>query len=256
MRAVFLHFFRVCRHSLPNPNNAVWGNSGFFRRPFAFRKPNASTPCNNVSPMRKTKAEAQKTREQLLQSALDTFLENGVSRTSLAAIARNAGVTRGALYWHFKNKEDLFEALFQQIFADCGTSFAACLEQPDRRSLRRMFVDIFDHIQHNALHRRLIILHTKCEFTEETRPIMAAHQKYIGLWEQQLRRILETCTDGGELPADLDINLAVHYLHAVTCGLIDMWVYEQQTNLAALVPPIIDAAIHTLQHSPALRQAV
>ena len=58
--------------------------------------------------MRKTKAEAQKTREQLLQSALDTFLENGVSRTSLAAIARNAGVTRGALYWHFKNKEDLF----------------------------------------------------------------------------------------------------------------------------------------------------
>ena len=151
----------------------------------------------------------------------------------------------------------MFEALFQQIFADCGASFATCLEKPDSRSLRRMFVDIFDHIQHNTPHRQLlIILHTKCEFTEETRPIMAAHQKYIGLWEQQLRRILETCAGGGELPADLDINLAVHYLHAVTGGLIDMWVYEQQTDLAALVPPIIDAAIHTLQHSPALRKAV
>ena len=85
---------------------------------------------------------------------------------------------------------------------------------------------------------------------------MAAHQKYIGLWEQQLRRILETCAGGGELPADLDIDLALHYLHAVTGGLIDMWVYEQQTDLAALVPPIIDAAIHTLQYSPALRKAV
>ena len=54
--------------------------------------------------MRKTKAEALKTREYLMLSALDTFYERGVSRASLNEIAQNAGVTRGALYWHFKNK--------------------------------------------------------------------------------------------------------------------------------------------------------
>ena len=74
--------------------------------------------------MRKTKAEAQKTREQLLQSALDTFYRQGVAKTPLQAIARNAGVTRGALYWHFKNKEELFEELFRQTFENFSTTFS------------------------------------------------------------------------------------------------------------------------------------
>ena len=58
--------------------------------------------------MRKTKEEAQQTRSNLLNAALNVFYERGVSKASLDEIAKTAGVTRGALYWHFKNKEDLF----------------------------------------------------------------------------------------------------------------------------------------------------
>lgn len=54
--------------------------------------------------MRKTKTEAQKTRQHLLDAALEVFWRDGVTRASLQAIAQEAGVTRGALYWHFKNK--------------------------------------------------------------------------------------------------------------------------------------------------------
>ena len=68
--------------------------------------------------MRKTKTEAQKTRQHLLDAALEVFWRDGVTRASLQAIAQEAGVTRGALYWHFKNKEDLFETLFEQQYAD------------------------------------------------------------------------------------------------------------------------------------------
>ena len=68
--------------------------------------------------MRKTKTEAQKTRQHLLDVALEVFWRDGVTRASLQAIAQEAGVTRGALYWHFKNKEDLFETLFEQQYAD------------------------------------------------------------------------------------------------------------------------------------------
>lgn len=122
--------------------------------------------------MRKTKEEAQKTREQLMQSALDTFLEHGVARTSLAAIARNAGVTRGALYWHFKNKEDLFEALFGQIFSACSASLSDGLKESGDHGLRRMLYDMFERIQSDDTHRKLFtIIHLKCEFTEETRAV-------------------------------------------------------------------------------------
>lgn len=93
--------------------------------------------------MRKTKAEAQKTREQLLQSALDTFFLHGVAKTTLQAIARNAGVTRGALYWHFKNKEELFEELFRQTFENFRTTFSDSLKKADKQGLKQLLNGIF-----------------------------------------------------------------------------------------------------------------
>ena len=73
--------------------------------------------------MRKTKIEANKTRQHLLNAALEVFWREGVTRASLQAIAQQAGVTRGALYWHFKNKEDLFESMFEQQYADFLAAF-------------------------------------------------------------------------------------------------------------------------------------
>ena len=64
---------------------------------------------------RRTKAEAEATREALLDAAEDVFLDKGVSRTSLEHIARHAGMTRGAVYWHFKNKADLFHAMLDRV---------------------------------------------------------------------------------------------------------------------------------------------
>ena len=89
--------------------------------------------------MRKTKAEALKTREELLLSALDTFYERGISRASLNEIAQTAGVTRGALYWHFKNKEALFEALFQRISDE--------VTQETLRDIEAQSPDIWLHLQ-------------------------------------------------------------------------------------------------------------
>ena len=61
---------------------------------------------NHVQTMRKTKQEALQTRNNLLEAALIVFYDRGVAQASLDEIAKTAGVTRGALYWHFKNKED------------------------------------------------------------------------------------------------------------------------------------------------------
>ena len=64
--------------------------------------------------VRKTKQEAQETRESILDAAERLFHANGVSRTSLQDIAHAAEVTRGAIYWHFKDKAELFDAMMQR----------------------------------------------------------------------------------------------------------------------------------------------
>ena len=55
--------------------------------------------------MRKTKEEAALTRKRLLEAAVRVFSEKGFTASKLSEIADKAGVTRGAIYWHFGNKE-------------------------------------------------------------------------------------------------------------------------------------------------------
>lgn len=66
---------------------------------------------------RKTKEEAEKTREALIYHALHLFSQKGVSQTRLADIAAAAGVTKGAFYWHFDSKYAVFEAIVAQYLS-------------------------------------------------------------------------------------------------------------------------------------------
>ena len=63
---------------------------------------------------RRTKLEAEQTRHAILDAAERIFYAHGVTRTSLEEIAKHAGVTRGAVYWHFKDKIELCEAMLQR----------------------------------------------------------------------------------------------------------------------------------------------
>ena len=60
---------------------------------------------------RKTKEEADKTRRAILEASFEVFVQKGFARATLEDVARKAGVTRGAVYWHFRDKTALFSAL-------------------------------------------------------------------------------------------------------------------------------------------------
>ena len=64
--------------------------------------------------VRKTKAQAEVTRNAILDAAERLFEVQGLSRTSLQDIASAAGVTRGAIYWHFRDKRELFDSLMER----------------------------------------------------------------------------------------------------------------------------------------------
>ena len=77
---------------------------------------------------RRTKEDALATREALLDAAELVFEQRGVSRTSLSDIAKAAGVTRGAVYWHFKDKADLFTAMMDRVVLPLDESMARLAE--------------------------------------------------------------------------------------------------------------------------------
>ena len=84
--------------------------------------------------VRKSKEDADKTRQQLIDAARECFLKFGVAGTTLDVVAKHAGLTRGAVYWHFENKFDLFMAVRDEVilplFDPCAEEQLS-LEQPD-----------------------------------------------------------------------------------------------------------------------------
>jgi AcrR family transcriptional regulator len=88
-----------------------------------------------VGAVRRTAAEAEQTRQAIVEAARDAFAAHGFAATSTTAIAADAGVTRGALYHHFADKTELFRAVFLEIEHELNeTVVGAALAQTDSLS--------------------------------------------------------------------------------------------------------------------------
>ncbi|MDR0458334.1 MAG: TetR family transcriptional regulator, partial [Burkholderiaceae bacterium] len=101
---------------------------------------------------RRTKEDAQATRAAVLDAAERVFLRRGVTRTSLAEIAQAAGVTRGAIYGHFRTKADLFTAMMGRVTQPLEAEIAR-LEQADAAT-GDLLTQLCEHAQ--AAIRRIV----------------------------------------------------------------------------------------------------
>ncbi len=79
---------------------------------------------------RRTKAEAEQTRQKILKAALDLFVEKGFERTTFEDVANRIQLTKGAVYWHFKSKPDLFAELVADMTAKHNEQIASVLSSP------------------------------------------------------------------------------------------------------------------------------
>ncbi|WP_296494075.1 TetR family transcriptional regulator [Rhodoferax sp.] len=180
--------------------------------------------------VRRTKEDAEETRHQLLEAAQRVFVEKGVSRTSLQDIAQAAGVTRGAIYWHFKNKAELFNAMMdsavlpmeqalQQIGHDAG--------QDPLVELERAMLQTMRSIESNARTRAIFEVATlKVEYVDELLAVKQRHVKCYLDGTQQMQRSLEDAAARRLVTLAVPAVEAAHGLHALMVGLIHSWMLE------------------------------
>lgn len=92
--------------------------------------------------MKRTKEEAAVTRATILKAALSVFSAKGYAAATLDDVAAAAKVTRGAIYWHFKGKADLYNALTRELSARGATLIQQSVEEGGTflDVLRRIFV--------------------------------------------------------------------------------------------------------------------
>ncbi len=85
----------------------------------------------STTPTTRREAEAQATRDALVQAALELFTKRGYAAVGTEEIVARAKVTRGALYHHFADKRDLFRAVFERVEGELMERIGARMEAGD-----------------------------------------------------------------------------------------------------------------------------
>ena len=204
---------------------------------------------------RRTKTEAEATRQKLLDAAADVFRERGVAHSTLAEVAAAAGVTRGAVYWHFRDKAHLFDALCEreQLPMEAMLACAGEVRQKDPLgALRALAVDGLTRLATNARTQAVfdVIFH-KCEFAAEFASVAGRrHETETGCLAN-VERLLKQAVDIGQLPANCDTELAARCLNAYMVGVMHEWVQRPQSyDLAKAAPAMIDCVLAGLVAKP------
>ena len=201
--------------------------------------------------VRRTKEAALETRTLILDTAERVFEEKGVSHTSLAEIAKTAGLTRGAIYWHFKNKVDLFEAMMDRIKLPMEhTKPGGGTEREDPLGfVRDCALGVLIKITSDPQTQRVFeICCHKVEYVDELTQLRERHIECRSAFLSQLERGLRLAAKQGLIHASVNPRFAAVGLHALVDGLIMNWVLDPKYfPLAKAAAPMIDNYINSLK---------
>lgn len=210
--------------------------------------------------VKKTRAAACATRASLLSAALQVFRERGVTHTRLVDVAERAGVTRGAIYWHFKDKAELFQAVCERGTLPVEALLAEASQtnpQDPLAVVRQLALMALTQLAQDADTQAIfdVIFH-KCEFTADLASVVRKNDADRTACLTQVQQLFEQAVVCGQLPPATDTFLATQGLHAYMVGLMHEWVLNPASyDLAACAEPLINCYLSGLTLSPPVRRA-
>ncbi len=205
--------------------------------------------------VRRTKEEALETRNRILDTAEQVFVEKGVSNTSLAQLAEAAGVTRGAIYWHFRNKADLFDAMMARVVLPMEEMAARAgdehLEDP-LAHVRACALNVLEHLTRDAQCQRVFeICCHKVEYVDEMTQMRQRHIEARNSCLKNIERGLRNAARKGQLAPSVNPRVAAVGLHALVDGLIVNWVLDPSyLPLAREAATLVDQYLGQLKSDP------
>lgn len=195
--------------------------------------------------VRKTKEEAEITRQQIIDAARLVFHENGVSRSSLEKVAHAAGVTRGAVYWHFADKAELFKALRESGSAPLVARIDPILldeTTPDPLdAIEQALLTFFQVLEEDAEVRQLFeIMALRCEYVGEFAAVREEVNQPAAEFFRKVEIAYRRAAERGTLRPGLDAQLAALDTFTFTGGLF----HKILGNCAGIdVRPLVPAMI-------------
>jgi len=191
----------------------------------------------------------EKNRQKIIMAALTAFAENGFERTSMDEIVRLSGLSKGTLYWHFKNKQELFISTLQYAFQEIGQQLAALVEldAPASGRIRDFFEQAGDFIFSG---KDLIGLLTDAFFQsyrnrEAQQVMLDIYKGYIN----SVSQIIQQGIDRGEF-RQVDPHITAITLMAGGDGVAFYVLLDTEWDLKVALTTMVDLLLEGLQKEP------
>ena len=191
---------------------------------------------------RTTGDKAMETREKIVRAAYDVSAEYGYEKSSLGKIANELGITRPALYYHFKSKEDLFLAVYNSIDPVADLDISELLESSDaihyRHCLEDLLRGVVSHFRSDVKRARFIahIEHAAAYLPSVTE---AAHAQDMRLRET-LSAALQHGMELNALQGECDLHAAVEYLAVVIYGISEIMARGNAVDINSILNHVFD----------------
>lgn len=181
--------------------------------------------------MRRTKEEAEKTRRRIMAAALRRFDRSGISNTTLEEVATAAGVTRGAIYWHFSGKKALLHAVREEVSVPLldqadFTLLSGGTEPPlDRVSC--FLLGLLEALETDKqVERVLSVMSFKCEYVGPLAYELKDQAKNNRWLCEALAKVYREAKNDGSLRAGLPPSIAALDTLTFVAGLLRLWLLD------------------------------
>jgi TetR/AcrR family acrAB operon transcriptional repressor len=173
---------------------------------------------------RQTKEQAELTREAVLDAATEVFFKRGVARSSLEEVARAAGVTRGAIYWHFRDKLDLFAAIEERLRVPQEAQLIELTRSAPRDALAELERAIMKHLNALAASKtmqvQMTVLLLRVDYIEEMAPAIERQIAYQRRFSDGLQRYFRDVVPPPGRGCDWTPATAAQVLHTLIHGTV------------------------------------
>ncbi|MDR3004910.1 MAG: TetR family transcriptional regulator [Acidovorax sp.] len=200
--------------------------------------------------VRRTKEDAGATRAALLDAAEQVFYEQGVARASLSEIAQRAGATRGAVYWHFKDKLDLFFAMLERVALplerEAYSDESAGVLMAGVARVRHVMALVFAQLERDAQTRRVFeILLNKVEYVGELLSVQERSLEARAAFEAKLAGYIAAAEREQSVRLQVPAEEAALALRCLFDGLIKSWLMSHSRfDLSGAGMRAVDAYLH------------
>jgi len=168
------------------------------------------------------------TRQRIQEVALELFTEQGYEATSLREISERLGVTKAALYYHFKTKDDIVASLMEDRVSEMEQLLEWARGQPHSQAGRAAIIERYADQLHASQHHKIM------NFLQRNQTALRKHSK-----SERAREVLVEITDllsppDADLTARLRAAMGLFSLHAVWFLTPDEGITDDDRRLAAL----------------------